>query len=249
LRKHFRDIRIHGVDSPEMLERARRQGAVDPGTDDAPDLILLAAPVGAILELLDGFAPGGTALILDVGSTKLSICLKAEGRGLPFLGGHPMAGSEKAGPEHASADLFRGEPFFLCPISTTPEGAIPRLTSVLEVIGAKPCVVDPETHDKVVAQISHLPQILATALADHTSAYRAFAGRGWRSTTRLGGSPFHVWRDILQTSGSLPQELQTLIARLRGVLNALEAGNMKEIEAMFDRANQAVIGENDEESL
>jgi prephenate dehydrogenase len=58
-----------------------------------------------------------------------------------------------------------------------------------------------------------------------------------------------VWRDILQTSGSLPQELQTLIARLRGVLNALEAGNMKEIEAMFDRANQAVIGENDEESL
>jgi prephenate dehydrogenase len=117
---------------------------------------------------------------------------------------------------------------------------------MLEGIGAKPRVLDPETHDRVVAQISHLPQILSTALADYTSTRRTSAGPGWRSMTRLGASPFHVWKDILQTSGSLPLELQSFIEHLRSVLNALEAGNMREIEALFERANGSVSGENHE---
>jgi prephenate dehydrogenase len=91
-----------------------------------------------------------------------------------------------------------------------------------------------------VAQLSHLPQIVSTLLADQTSANKDLAGPGWKSVTRLAASPFHVWRDILQTSGSLPDELRSFIARLREVLDALEAGNMQEVEALFERANRGV---------
>ena len=249
LKKHFPGLPIYGVDSPEVLEKARRIGAVEAGTVERADLIVLATPVGSILKLLDKCSPGGSSLIIDVGSTKLAICHKAQLLGLPFVGGHPMAGSEKAGPDSASAELFEGEPFFLCPISTTPEGAVARLTPIIKAIGAKPIVLDADRHDRLVARISHLPQILSTALADYTAGEKAFAGPGWRSMTRLGSSPFHVWRDILQTSGSLPVELESFITHLRAVVTALEAGNTQEIEAMFDRANGSDTGENHEQGL
>ena len=244
LRKQMPEVRIRGIDSPEILERARRVGAIDGGSAQPADLVVLAAPVGGILELLDQLQPG-PELILDVGSTKVVVCRKAEARRLPFIGGHPMTGSERSGPEAASANLFEGTGFFLCPISTTPPDAVPKLTRLLRTIGAKPSVIDPEKHDRLVAELSHLPQILSTLLADHTSADKDFAGPGWKSVTRLAASPFHVWRDILQTSGSLPQELRSFITRLRGVLDALEAGNMEELEAMFERANQSVAGGNE----
>ena len=154
-----------------------------------------------------------------------------------------MTGSERAGPEAASCDLFTGDLFFLCPIRTTPADALPKVKSVLERIGAKPLVIDPDQHDRLVAQISHLPQILSTVLADQASGHRDLAGPGWKSVTRLAASPFHVWRDILQTSGSLPDELRSFIARLHEVLDALETGNMEEIEKLFERANSAVSGE------
>ena len=245
LRKQIPGIRIFGVDSPEILERAVRLGAVESRTAERPDLIVLATPVGAILNLLDEI-PSDSGLILDIGSTKLAICRKAESRGLPFVGGHPMTGSERSGPEAASADLFTDEPFFLCPISTTPADALPKLKPLLEGIGAQPTVIDAELHDSIVAQLSHLPQILSTLLADQTSTHSAFAGPGWKSVTRLAASPFHVWHDILQTSGALPQELRWFVTRLRSVLDALESGNVEELESIFRRANRTVSGESHE---
>jgi prephenate dehydrogenase len=243
LKKYVPGIRVYGIDSAEVLDRARRLGAVD--SEPAPanvDFTILATPVRTILQSLDEL-PATSSLIMDVGSTKVDICRKAETRKLPFIGGHPMTGSERAGPEAASCDLFTGDLFFLCPVATTPADALPKIKSVLERIGAKPLVIDPEQHDRLVAQISHLPQILSTLLADQTSGRTDLAGPGWKSVTRLAASPFHVWRDILQTSGSLPDELRSFIARLRDVLDALEAGNMEEIETLFERANRAVSGE------
>ena len=245
LKKQIPGIRLYGVDSPEILDRARRLGAVESAEPPTADLLVLAAPVGGILKLLDELEPG-PALILDLGSTKVAVCRKAESRRLPFVGGHPMTGSERSGPEAATAELFKGARFFLCPISTTPADAVGKLTPLLEAIGTQPTVIDPEKHDRLVAQLSHLPQIVSTLLADQTSMHKEFAGPGWKSLTRLGASPFHVWRDILQTSGSLPQELRSFIARLRAVLDALEAGNMQELETIFERANRAVAGEPDE---
>jgi prephenate dehydrogenase len=245
LRKQFSRIRIYGVDEPDVLNRARQLGAIESASElpQSGDLVILATPVGEILRRLDEIPSDTQGLILDVGSTKVAICEKAERRRLPFIGGHPMTGSERSGPEAASADLFKGAPFFLSTISTSPKDAVEKLKPILEGIGAQPVLMDARTHDKLVAQLSHLPQILSTVLADQTADNKALAGPGWKSVTRLAASPFHVWRDILETSGSLPGELQSFITRLRAVLDSLEKGNLQELEAMFDRANRA-SGEN-----
>jgi prephenate dehydrogenase len=242
LKQRISGIRVYGIDSPEVLARAQGLGAIDEGTlsADDPDLIILAAPVGTILDLLDGLPPATPSVIVDVGSTKVEICRKAANRGLQFVGGHPMTGSEKSGPDAASADLFRGAPFFLCPVSTAPQNALAGVMRLVEAVGAKPVVMSAEEHDRVVAQLSHLPQVLSTLLADQTAERYALAGPGWKSLTRLAASPFHVWRDILLTSGSLPLELRLFTDRLCAVLDALESGNMKEIERMFERANRVV---------
>jgi len=243
LKKHIDGVRIYGVDSPDVLVRARRLGALE--TDDAipfmADLAILATPVVSILQLLERI-PHSAGLVLDVGSTKVDICRKAEDRKLPFLGGHPLTGSERSGPEAASAKLFAGEPFFLCPVASTPTDAVSKLSPVLQAIGARPIVMSAEEHDRLVAQISHLPQILSTLLADQTQLHKGLSGPGWRSVTRLAASPFHVWRDILQTSGYLPEEIRSFISRLHIVLDALESGNIQELEGFFERANSTVSG-------
>jgi prephenate dehydrogenase len=232
--------RITGVDSAETLKTAQRIGAIDgvARNDSEPaELIVLAAPVGAIMELLGDLKPG-PSIVLDVGSTKVQICRKAESHGLSFVGGHPMAGSEKSGAEAASADLFRGAPFFLCPVASVANSVVAKVTRTIEMVGAHPVLTTPEEHDRIVAQLSHLPQLLSTLLADQTSEQSDLAGPGWKSMTRLAASPFSVWKDILKTSGSLPLELRLFTDRLRAVLDALERGDMKEIEAMFERANR-----------
>jgi prephenate dehydrogenase len=234
------------VDASEVLERSRRLGAVESESPPATaDLVILATPVGAILEWLD--QPLCRAeLILDVGSTKAAICRRAEARNLPFLGGHPMTGSERAGPEAASAELFHGETFFLCPVATTPPEAQAKIESVLRAIGAQPVVIDADRHDRLVAQLSHLPQILSSLVANQTTESIELAGPGWKSVTRLAASPFHVWRDILETSESLPEELRSFVARLQSLLSALEKRDFREIENIFERANRIVSGERHE---
>jgi prephenate dehydrogenase len=214
-------MRIVGVDTPGVLARARSLGMIDDGDPQASELFVLAAPVGQILKLLDEILPG-QAIVTDVGSTKAVICRKAEQRGLRFIGGHPMAGSERNGPEAASADLFKGTHFFLCPVSTTPPDATRMMQDVATAIGAIPHIISPEDHDRLVAQISHLPQLISDVLAEHASSNLEFAGPGLKSMTRLAASPGHVWRDIFKTSRFLPQEVQSFIDRLREALKSLE---------------------------
>jgi prephenate dehydrogenase len=221
LKRATPSVRISGVDRPEILARARELGMVDADDPQGSQLFILAAPVGQILKLIDGIPQSG-AIVTDVGSTKVAICRKAEERGLNFVGGHPMAGSEKNGPEAASADLFKGTHFFLCPMSTTPQSAVRLMQEVVEAIGAVPHLITPEDHDRLVAQISHLPQLISDVLAAHTASNREFAGPGLKSMTRLAASPVHVWRDIFKTSGFLPHEVLSFINRLRDALDALE---------------------------
>jgi len=244
LKKTIPGVRIYGIDNADILNRARTIGAIEgsgSALPEASDLVILSTPVGDILRLTGELNPGNS-IILDVGSTKVDICRRAEERRLPFIGGHPMTGSERSGPEAASAELFQESRFFLCPISSTPTGAVSRLEAVIRTIGAIPHVLTPENHDSLVAELSHLPQILSTVLADHTGEHREFAGPGWKSVTRLAASPFHVWRDILMTSGSLPGELKTYIEHLNGILDALERKDLKQLESVFERANRSVLG-------
>src|SRR6185295_8563054 len=121
--------------------------------------------------------------------TKVMICHKAERLGVPFLGGHPMAGLEHSGPEAANADLFQNAPYFLCRVKSTPDGAVEQMQELAQAIGAAAQVISPEDHDRLVARVSHLPQILSTLLAGHTAAHKELAGPGLRSMTRLAGSP------------------------------------------------------------
>ncbi len=234
LKRAFPDVRIAGVDRPEVLKRALDLKIIDVAGSQPSDVIILAAPIGEILRLLDEISPGD-ALITDVGSTKVTICQKAEQRGLRFIGGHPMAGQEHSGPEAADASLFQDAPFFLCPVRSTPLDAADTMTSLIKAIGGVPHTITPEDHDRLVAQISHLPQIISSVLADQTSAHRNVAGPGLRSMTRMASSPLHVWRDIFKTSGSLPHELQSFIQRLQAILSSMEAGNFDEVEKLFER--------------
>jgi prephenate dehydrogenase len=232
LKRAFPEIRVAGVDKPDVLGRAERLNIIDVTGPHPADLVILATPVGEILKLIDQFNSPET-LVTDVGSTKAAICNKAERLGVPFIGGHPMAGLEHSGPEAANADLFLNAPYFVCRTKSTPPGAIETLRDIAEAIGATPHEISPEDHDRLVAQISHLPQILSTVLADQTSGHRDVAGPGLRSMTRLAGSPFHVWRDIFRTSGFLPRELESFIERLQRILDSMEAGNFDEIEGLF----------------
>ena len=146
-----------------------------------------------------------------------------------------MAGLEQTGPEAATPDLFRNAPYFLCQTKSAPKGALETMRTVAKAIGAIPHAISPADHDRLVAQISHLPQILSTVLADQTSGHKDMAGPGLRSMTRLASSPFHVWRDIFRTSSFLPHELQSFIERLQRILDSMEAGNFDEIESLFKR--------------
>jgi len=234
LKQAFPQIRIAGVDKPEVLERAQRLKIIDVVGAQPADLVILATPVGEILKLIDQFHSRET-LVTDVGSTKAAVCNKAARLAVPFVGGHPMAGLEHSGPEAASADLFRNAPYFLCRVKSTPDGAMETMREMANAIGATPHEISPEDHDRLVAQISHLPQILSTVLADQTSAHKEAAGPGLRSMTRLAGSPFHMWRDIFRTSSFLPHELQSFIERLQRILDSMEAGNFDELENLFKR--------------
>src|SRR6266705_3284015 len=129
LKRAFPGVRVAGVDKPEVLERALRLKIIDIPEAQPADLLILATPVGDILKLIDQFASEQT-LVTDVGSTKAAICHKAERLGVPFIGGHPMAGLEHSGPEAASADLFRNAPYFLCRVKSSPDGALERMQEI-----------------------------------------------------------------------------------------------------------------------
>jgi len=234
LKHAFPGIRIAGVDRPEVSDRAKQLNIIDVAGPQPADLVVLATPVGEILKLIDQFQSRET-VVTDVGSTKAAICNKAERLAIPFVGGHPMAGLEHSGPDAANADLFKNAPYFLCRVKSSPNGAISMMSDVAKAIGATPHEISAEDHDRLVAQVSHLPQILSTVLANQTAAHKEMAGPGLRSMTRLAGSPFHVWRDIFKTSGFLPHELQSFIERLQRIVDSVEAGNFEEIESLFKR--------------
>ena len=221
------------------------------------DVIYLAAPIGGIIDFLrtrgTQVKPG--ALVTDAGSTKAEICRVAHEalpEGVTFIGGHPMAGSEQTGVEYARADLFDRATYALTPEPGVDPAQLSRLTSLVEAIGARPLLAEPEEHDGAVALVSHLPQLVASALAsllgsesaDHAAdqelAQRLAAG-GWRDMTRLGGSSWSVWRDICLTNQpNLTPALGELISVLQALKEALEARDFNHARELFGAANRAV---------
>jgi prephenate dehydrogenase len=225
----------------------------DEGAMCEADLLFLAAPIGGIIDFLKKYPnqikPG--AIVTDAGSTKIEICRVAQ-TALPstiaFIGGHPMAGSENTGVEFARADLFDGATWALMKQEMQEDVDEPRLRqlqTLIESFGARTLITAPEQHDAAVALISHLPQLVASSLADllndESELARRLAASGWRDMTRLAGSAWSVWRDIVLTNQPhISASLDTLILQLQQLKDALDTRDFNHVRELFAAANHSV---------
>jgi prephenate dehydrogenase len=247
---------VIAVDNKDVLETAMRLHAIDVAADDLivlaeADIIILAAPVKqnvAILGELDDHVRQ-PAVITDTGSTKREIVAAAAA--LPprftFVGGHPLAGAAQGGLDHARPDLFAGRPWLLTPVGRTLHpsdsggDAIDKLSAFIQALGAEPRIVLPDAHDRLLAFLSHLPQLTASALMQvvgdavgHDGL--ALAGRGLADTTRLASSPADIWRDIAASNADqIGPALDALIGVLQDLRADLADGNRLE-EVFTDAA-------------
>jgi prephenate dehydrogenase len=254
LRKHFPETEVVGWDKPQVLHQALERNAISEGIADlsaalaGTDLIYIALPVGHTIELLPeiGRLAARNALVTDACSTKRSVCAAAEEAfregGAHFLGGHPMAGKEISGIASADANLFRGSKYALIRAaakaadSPKTDSRVVNFVTLIEKFGAEPMWLSADVHDRAVAVISHLPQLLSVALAgvvrsqtDETGLPVTLAGRGLRDALRLAGSPYSVWRDIILTnSDNLEQMLDQMIQALEQVRSDLKTRALEE---------------------
>ena len=235
LKKHGLASQRTGFGRTTTVARALAMDAVDKGTDDlrkaveGAQLIILAPPVGAILDyisrLQDLAAPG--ALVTDVGSTKRLICARAREAfgGAPlFLGGHPLAGKECAGVENADAALFTNARYVLTPLEKAhlEDPRVKAFVAMVSTIGARPCFMDPAGHDRALAFLSHLPQLVSSGLSSliaqenrNSRLPLELAATGFRDVTRLAESPYSVWRDICLTNReNIELALEALIEKI-----------------------------------
>jgi prephenate dehydrogenase len=256
-KQHDLAARVVGCDRADVLDEARRLGAIDSGQTElkpacaGSDLIVLALPVGGIIDSIGRLADAVTenVLVTDVGSTKREICGAAmkvwgEKAAERFLPGHPMAGKAESGIANASAELFRGAPWLFTPLSQPLAPKASAFLSAIEQIGARPMMCDAAEHDRTCAYVSHLPQMLATALANVVDEMantqppaEQLAGAGLRSMTRLAASPYAMWRDIALTNAD---NLADAILKMEQKLAHLRE-NLKspELRAEFERAQAA----------
>jgi prephenate dehydrogenase len=237
---------VVGVDEPAILERAAEVGAIDWASTmkevRGADLMMLAAPISRIPNLIGELAPTD-ALVTDVASTKMKIVDEAEARGLRFVGGHPMAGSQLSGASNAKKDLFRGARYFLTPTDRTdPEAYREVARFVREDLGAIPTAVEPKKHDLLMAALSHLPHLMAVALlkvaSDISPEALSFAGPSFRDLTRVGASNPALWSDILAENAPALGEALGAFAGAMAQLGS-EISDRKSIEDRFHAAREA----------
>ena len=245
-----------GLDQPAIARQAVERGAIDEAAADLAsavrdaDLVILATPVGAILELLPQLkaSAGKKALVTDVGSTKRLICQRARelfGDEPLFLGGHPLAGKERSGLDQASADLLQNARYVLSPQASEHRNdeRVKAFGSLLESLGAQPYFCDPASHDRAVAFLSHLPQLVSSGLASLIADEGAenglpleLAASGFRDVTRLADSPYSVWRDICLTN------IENIQAALEALIEKLESMKVhlsdRELEKEFRQASR-----------
>ncbi len=245
-----------GCDRQEVVDRAIGRDLVDEGNPDVAeavhgaDLVILATPVGTILDLLPALKKACvfTALVTDVGSTKRLICQRAHevfGEAPLFLGGHPLAGKERSGVENADAKLFDQTRYVLTPLAPAHQSdmRVQRFAALLTSLGAQPYWTDASSHDRAVAFLSHLPQLLSSSLASLIADQGAegrlpleLAASGFRDMTRLAESPYSIWRDICLTNiENLQMALEALIQKLESMKLHLSD---RELEREFQQASR-----------
>jgi prephenate dehydrogenase len=250
--------RIIGCDRDAALERARGRGAIDAGTSNPADairgsqVVVLATPVLAIMDLIDRIGPvlPAKALLTDVGSTKAGVVERAtkifgNQAGKRFLAGHPMAGKESRGVDYADADLFPNAVWFITPLpgQSLNDGLLAEYASWIDRIGARIAMLPAEEHDRLCAWISHVPQMISTALASALveefggeAPLLPAGGRALQEMTRISASPYSMWRDIaISNQKNLENALWKVEQRLAHIRENLATRQLAE---EFERAHQ-----------
>jgi len=263
LRKKKFAGRIVGCDREGTLERARMRGAIDDGTVNPGDavhgsqLVVLATPVLAIVDLIERVGPSlpAKALLTDVGSTKTAVVERAvkvfgKAAGKRFLAGHPMAGKEMSGVDYADADLFQKAVWFLSPLpgqnlpgQNLNEGLFAEFAGWIDAIGSRIAMLPAEEHDRLCAWISHLPQMISTALAaalveefGEEAPLLPAGGRALQEMTRISASPYSMWRDIaISNKANLEKALWKVEQRLAHIRENLATRQLAE---EFEQAHQ-----------
>lgn len=236
---------------PDDRVKLRAQPWCDAVADTAAEaarpaqLVVICAPVDRIVALVAEIAPAlpPGAIVTDVGSVKGEICRQAASlmpAGTHFVGSHPMAGSEKTGWEHARPDLFKRRTVFVTPLPDTDSAAAERVAAFWHALEAEVATVEPDAHDEIVANISHLPQVLASSLcatlAKRDVRWRNFAGGGLRDTTRIAGSDPKLWKTILeQNRDEILRALRAYQDELHGLERALANRDWFEAQAILER--------------
>lgn len=248
--------KVVGISRETTISQALELGVIDQGYDyrylergiKEADLVFLCTPILRILELLKEVPryvkPG--AIVSDVGSTKariVSVARRTFPQGVHFIGGHPMAGSERRGVAAADPYLFEDAIYVLTPGNEVPLEVIDRLSGLIGRLGARVVVMGPHTHDLIAAGVSHLPQLIAVSLVNligeldrENPDFLRLAAGGFRDLTRIASSPYEVWRDICITNReSIVQMVDRYIERLRGLRQALLED---QLQGEFEEANR-----------
>lgn len=255
LKDFYPHKQVVGVDGPEQVKVALRRKAVDEAYNPEHldralgdvDLVVLATPIDEIIRLLDkvsDLVEGGT-VVTDLGSTKSAICRagweKFQDSPGEFVGGHPMTGAEIRGMAGAHPLLYENSVFVLSPPGGNPNKVSRKLEEFLRGLGTEPHYLAPEVHDRMVARISHLPQLVAVGLmqtlaegeteGDEDSAgdFLSYAGGGFKDMTRIADSSFDVWSDILSTNEKkISEEIELFLEVMEGLKELVGGGGMRE---------------------
>lgn len=254
---HHQGWEVAAVDLEESsLRGALDKGWISQGLREIPkflefDLVVVALPLPNLMDNISEFRDriSSGAIVTDVGSLKMSICERAgefKERGAFFVGGHPMTGSEKSGFQVADPILFRGFPYVLTPGADCPQAVTEALSALLGSFGAKVILREPSQHDAEVALVSHIPHLLAVALALAAKDFSAtdfsalqLAGRSFREITRIADSSPEMWREILvRNAPAVLQGLELWQEKLAELSEYVRQGDGEGIADAFRQAHE-----------
>jgi prephenate dehydrogenase len=240
---------LYGIDSHRAtLELALSQNIVDYADSDPAtllpevDLVILSAPVPAILTLLEELPKfiSNPCIVMDMGSTKRRIVESMSRLPERFdpIGGHPICGKEQLSLANAERTLYYAAPFILTPLERTSARALSAANQIIEAVGAKAAVLDAVEHDRILASTSHLPFLISSALALATSDdVASFVGPGFRSTSRLAGTSSSMMLGVLQSNQeNVLNALHELQHQLAEIESALSSEDFKRLESILTRA-------------
>ncbi|MEW6416736.1 MAG: prephenate dehydrogenase/arogenate dehydrogenase family protein [Nitrospirota bacterium] len=250
-RKLCNQITGHGR-NPENLQRAKEKAIIDSfeldpaKACDSSDLVLFATPVGSFIDIakrIHGSLHRG-AIVTDVGSVKGKLVSDMEAlmpEGVYFVGGHPIAGSDRSGIDTAEADIFNGAKCIITPTDKTDKNALEKVIALWKALGSTVKLINPEEHDRIYASVSHLPHLIAyliiNTVADIDSSYLKFSGQGLIDTTRIASSSPELWRDIcILNKENLLESIEIFKKNLNRASQYLRAYDSESLERDFKKA-------------